>query len=67
MQNGDARVPIRSRPWRVIAQQLSVETKAERISELCEELTNAMNEQLGKMNVPSQDGHSRIPPRATKS
>jgi hypothetical protein len=67
MQDGNARLPIRSRPWRIIAQQLSVETKPERISELCDELTNAMNEQLGRINGPVQDGHSRIPPRPAKS
>jgi hypothetical protein len=67
MQDGNARLPIRSRPWRVIAQQLSVETKPERITELCEELASAMNEQLGKINAPLQDGRSRFPPRPAKS
>lgn len=36
------------RPWRDIAKELGQETNAERILELCEELTAAMQAQQGK-------------------
>jgi hypothetical protein len=60
MQDGSAPLPI-SRPWRIIAGELSVEKNPNRISELADELIRALNGQLGNINVFLQD--RPLPPR----
>lgn len=39
--------PQPSRPWRVIANELSREKDPEKVTELAKELTQALDEQLG--------------------
>jgi len=48
-QNAYAPPPVPSRPWDIIAQELSQETDEERILELLEELNQALNEQIDRM------------------
>ena len=45
--------PIPLRPWREIARELALETDRERIFELSQELTKAMDEQQKKPEPPS--------------
>lgn len=47
MQDNKARLPISSRPWRVIAQELAGEPNPKRVLELCQELNRALSEQRG--------------------
>jgi hypothetical protein len=59
MQDGKA---ILSRPWRVIAQELSQETNSKRFTELAEELSCALEER--DWGIKTQDGNAgRLPKR----
>jgi hypothetical protein len=55
------RPTIPSRPWRVIAEELSRETNPKRVLELSQELTRAIDEQSGTLTLLSQDGNSDVP------
>jgi hypothetical protein len=64
MQNGKALTPIPSRPWRIIAKELSIETNPNRIAELSQELNLALEDQFGKLSNVS-DGVSNYRLRST--
>jgi hypothetical protein len=55
---------LQSRPWRVIARELSVEWDHGSISRLMKELTRAYDEQMG--TTPSLDDHA-FPTRPTNN
>jgi hypothetical protein len=52
LQDGEAMLPEHSRPWQVIAKELSIETNSKRIFELAGELTNALDEKGHHTNPP---------------
>lgn len=64
MQDGKAS-PISSRPWRVIAEELSQETDSQRILELSFELNRALDEQ-GISIDPCDPGDARRPPTSAR-
>jgi hypothetical protein len=51
-----------SRPWRLIAQELSVEGDHNKVTQLAEELTRALDEQLSRPNSSTQNGRVSLPP-----
>ncbi len=63
MEDGNFGQLIPSRPWRVIAQELSQETDPKRVLELSQELNRALEQQNGKAHSPHTDCDSRHPPK----
>jgi hypothetical protein len=61
MKDGHASA-IPSRPWRVIARELSVEHDPAKVSQLVEELNRAFDEQTATKTALSSGGHA-FPPR----
>ena len=57
MHDGSAPLPIPSRPWRIIAEELSKENNPKRITELSQELNAALEEQTGRLYKAARDGH----------
>jgi GAF domain-containing protein len=56
MNDPQSSVPIPSRPWRVIAEQLTGETNLTKIFELSEELNYALNKELDGNSEDRSDG-----------
>ena len=61
MPDGKAPFSIPSRPWLVVAEELSRELNPKRVTELTDELLRALDEQEQNLAVHSQDRHSDFP------